>query len=116
MYSPCSPLCEGEKCEVRSHVDARFPGRNRESRKPCRLPGCDPDLERRHERADEIELTDGANILTEARAAEERVHSEGGYEITQEDPGGEVRAIQEVERLIGPEEQDEQAHGEPLAA
>ena len=77
---------------------------------------ADSDLQRRHERTDEIELTDRADILAETRAAEECVHREGGHEITYKNPGGEVRAVPEVERLIGPEEQDEKADGEPLGA
>ena len=77
---------------------------------------ADSDLKRRNQRTEEVKLTDGADILAEARAAEERVHREGGYEIAHKDPGGEVRAIPEVERLIGPEEQYQKAHGEPLGA
>ena len=52
--------------------------------------GCD--LQRRNERTDEIELTDRADVLAEARAAEECVHGEGSHEITYEKPRrGEMR-------------------------
>ena len=39
------------------------------------------DFKRRDQRGDKLELTNGTNIFAEARAAKERIQSEGGEEI-----------------------------------
>ena len=77
-------------------------------------PLLQPHLERRDERAHEMELPDRADVLAEAGAAEQRVDDEGADEIGDDDPGGPERAVPQRERLVGPEEERQQDDGQPL--
>jgi len=71
-------------------------------------------LQRRAERLHEVELTDGADVLAERGAAEDGVDGERSREEAQRDPGGPPRAVPERERLVGPEEEQQERHRRPL--
>ena len=77
-------------------------------------PLLQPHLERRDERAHELELPDGADVLAEAGAAEQRVDDEGADEVGHDDPGGPERAVPQRERFVGPEEERQQNDSQPL--
>ena len=61
-----------------------------------------------------MELPDGADVLAEAGAAEQRVDDEGADEVGDDDPGGPERAVPQGERFVGPEEERQQNDGQPL--
>ena len=73
------------------------------------------DLQRRDQRLDEVELADGAEVLAEGGAAEEAVDRRRPRRSSRRDPGRPPRAVPEGERLVGPEEQGDQDHRQPLA-
>ena len=75
-----------------------------------------PDFQRGDEGGNEVELTDRANMFAEARAFEEAIHKHGGGEVENDDPCRPPRGFPEVEKLVGPEKEDQQADGEPLRA
>ena len=71
-------------------------------------------LEGRAQGVDEVELADRADVLAEGRALEDAVHHEGAGEEGEHQRRGQEGTGPQVERLIGEEEQQQQADGEPL--
>ncbi len=77
---------------------------------------ADLQLQRRHRRGYEIELSDRAEMLTERRALEDRVDDERGGEIGQDEIRRRARQRPQVEELVAEENGDEEHEGQPLAA
>src|SRR5262245_25834228 len=71
-------------------------------------------FERRDERLPKVELTDRADVFAEARAPEQPVNDERRGEIADDDPRRPPRAVPKTERLIGPQVDRQQRHGEPF--
>ena len=67
----------------------------------------DPDFQWGEEGGNEVELANRANMFAEARAFEEAVHEDGGGEVENDDPCRPPRGFPEVEKLIGPEKEDQ---------
>ena len=77
---------------------------------------ADLDFQRRDQRLHEVELADRADVFAERRAAEEAVDDERRDEIADRDPGRQPGAVPERERFVAPQEDRQQADGEPFAA
>jgi hypothetical protein len=73
-------------------------------------------LERRDERADEVELPNGANVLAETRAAEQSVHQEGRNKVGEQYSGSTLRHIPDRPFLIRPEKDKHERGADPLPA
>ena len=77
---------------------------------------ADLQLQRRHRRGDEIELSDRAEMLTERRALEDRVDDERRGEISEDEVRGRAWQRPQVEELVAEENGDEEHEGQPLAS
>ena len=78
-------LVRQEQVELAAAPRAALPRRQSCVVQPAQTSGCAHlDLERRDERAGELELADRADVLAEAGAAEERVDDEGRGEVGDE--------------------------------
>ena len=79
-----------------------------------RLP--DPDLHGRHQRRDEIELPDRADVFAKTRVLEKSIHQHSAGKIKDDDPGRPPGTVPEIQHFIGPEEAGQQCDGEPFGA
>ena len=59
-------------------------------------------FERRKGRGHKVELSDGADIFAETRAAKEAIDNHSRREVTYNDPGSHPGLIPKAERLIRP--------------
>ena len=74
------------------------------------------DLQRRDQRAEEVELTERADGLAERRAAKDRIHGECDHEIGQHDPCREPGAGPQAEAFVDEEESQHQRRCQPFVA
>src|SRR5437016_12917266 len=65
------------------------------------------DFERRNQRGDKLELTNGTNVFAEARPAKERINGEGHEEIVDDQPSRPDWFIPETEDFVAPKEQQD---------
>ena len=73
-------------------------------------------LQGRSHGLDEMELSDRTEILAEGGAAEEGIDHHGQNKVGNDDPGRPPWGVPEAEGFVGPDEQNEKSHGQPLAS
>ena len=110
--SPSSqPRCATCPACSRTAFDAiRRPARS------TRLAFDDAQFGRRHRRGHEVELADGAEVLAERRALENRVDDDGEAEVAEHEPRRRARLRPQIEQLVREQHEDEQGEAQPLAA
>ena len=72
------------------------------------------DFERRHQRRDKLELADGTNVFTKARATKKRVNNQCNEDIIDDQPGRPNRPVPEAKDFITPKKQYNQSDAEPF--